>query len=60
LQEDLDIETEWHNIQNIIRKAADESLGKLKIRCKRKYLTISDDKIKEMIQEKKEAYKKMA
>jgi hypothetical protein len=35
--EDTGMETEWSNIQNIINKAACESLGKIKIQCRRKY-----------------------
>jgi hypothetical protein len=40
------VEREWSNIQNIINKAACESLGKIKIQRRRKYLKIWDDEIK--------------
>jgi hypothetical protein len=52
------IEKEWENLQNILKSAAYESLGKLKRQNRRKYLKIWDDQIKQLIEAKKKSYKK--
>jgi len=52
-----DIEKEWTNLQNIIKSAANESLGTVKRRNWRKYLKIWDDQIKQLIETKKKSYK---
>jgi len=40
---EIDIEKEWKNLQNILKSAANESLGTIKRRNRRKYLKIWDD-----------------
>ena len=40
---ETDIEKEWTNLQNIIKSAANESLGTVKRRNRRKYLKIWDN-----------------
>jgi hypothetical protein len=52
------IEKEWKNLQNVIKSAANESLGTIKKRIRRKYLKIWDDQIKQLIETKKTSYKK--
>ena len=47
------IEKEWKNLQNILKAAANESLGTIKRRCGRKYLKIRDDQIKQLIETEK-------
>jgi hypothetical protein len=42
----MDIEKEWRNLQNILKSAANKSLGTIKRRNRRKYLKIWDDQIK--------------
>ena len=42
-----DIEKEWKNLQNIIKSAANERLGTIKKRNRRKYFKIWDDQIKQ-------------
>jgi vacuolar-type H+-ATPase subunit E/Vma4 len=37
------METYNRNIQNVINRAANESLRKIKIKCRRKYLKIMDE-----------------
>ena len=54
---ETDIEKEWKNLQNIIKSAANESLGTIKKRNRRKYLKIWDDQIKQLIETKKTSYK---
>ena len=54
---ETDNEKEWKNLQNIIKSAANESLGTVKRRNRRKYLKLWDDKIKQLIQTKKKSYK---
>jgi hypothetical protein len=44
---ETDIEKEWENLQNILKSAAYESLGKIKRLNGRKYLQIWDDQIKQ-------------
>ena len=53
-----DIEKEWKNLQNILKAAANESLGTIKRRYRRKYLKIWDDQIKYLIETKKKSCKK--
>jgi hypothetical protein len=54
------IEQQWRNLEIILKSAANESLGTMKRRNRRKYLKIWDDQIKQLIQTKKKSYKKMA
>ena len=56
-ENETDIEKEWTNLQNIIKPAANESLGTVKRWNRRKYLKIWDDQIKQLIETKKKAYK---
>jgi hypothetical protein len=44
---ETDIEKKWENLQNILKSAAYESLGKIKRLNGRKYLQIWDDQIKQ-------------
>jgi hypothetical protein len=44
--------------QYIIKSAANESLGAIKKRNRRKYLKICDDQIKQLIETQKKSYKK--
>jgi len=37
-ENEIDIEKEWKNLQNILKPAANESLGTIKRRNRRKYL----------------------
>jgi len=55
--DEIDIEKEWKNLQNILKSAANESLGTRKRRKRRKYLKIWDDQIKQLIETKKKSYK---
>src|SRR5215469_5197208 len=41
-ENEIDIEKEWKTLQNILKSAANESLGKTKRRNRRKYLKIWD------------------
>jgi len=45
-------------LKNIIKSAANESLGTIKKRNRRKYLKIWDDQIKQLTETKKTSYKK--
>jgi len=56
-ENETDIEKEWTNLQNITKSAANESLGTVKKRNRRKYLKIWDDQIKQLIETKKKSYK---
>jgi len=56
-ENEIDIEKEWKNLQNILKSAANESLGTIKGRNRRKYLRIWDDQIKQLIETKKKSYK---
>jgi hypothetical protein len=47
------IEKDWENLQNILKLAAYESLGKIKGQNRRKYLEIWDDQIKQLTEAKK-------
>jgi hypothetical protein len=44
-------------LQNILQSAANESLGKIMRRNRRKYLKIWDDQIKQLIETNKKSYK---
>jgi len=44
-EKDIDIEKEWKNLQNLLKSAANESLGTIKRLNRRKYLKIWDDQI---------------
>jgi hypothetical protein len=57
MENEIDIENEWQNLQNILKSAANESLGTTKRRNRRKYLKIWDDQIKQLIETKKKSYK---
>jgi fructose-specific phosphotransferase system component IIB len=46
------------NLQNILKSAANESLGAIKRRNRKKYLKIWDDQIKELIETKKKIIQK--
>jgi len=56
-ENEIDIENEWKNLQNILKSAANESLGTIKRRNRRKYLKIWDDQIKQLIETKRKSYK---
>ena len=45
------------NLQNILKSSANEILGTIKRRSRRKYLKIWDDQIKQLIETKKKSYK---
>jgi len=45
------------NLQNILKSSANEILGTIKRRSRRKYLKIWDDQIKQLIETKKKTYK---
>jgi len=49
-ENETNIEKEWRNLQNIIKSAANKSLGTIKKRNRRKYLKIWDDQIKQLIE----------
>jgi len=49
VENEIDVEKEWKNLQNILKVAANESLGKMKRRNRRNYLKIWDDQIKKLI-----------
>ena len=49
----VDIEREWKTLQNILKSAANESLGTTKRQNRRKYLKIWDDQVKQLIETKK-------
>jgi hypothetical protein len=49
-ENELDTEKEWKNLQNILKSAANESLGTTKRRNKRNYLKIWDDQTKQLIE----------
>ena len=55
---EIDIEKEWKNLKNILKSAANESLGTIKWRNRRKNLKIWDDQIKQWIEAKKKSFKK--
>jgi len=57
-ENERDTEKERANLQNIIKSVANESLGTIKRRNRRKYLKIWDDQIKQLIERKKKSYKK--
>jgi len=56
-EHEIDIEKEWKNLQSMLKSAANESLGTMKRRNRRKYLKIWDDQIKQLIETKKKSYK---
>ena len=56
-EKEIYIEKEWKNLQNILKSAANKSLGIIKRRIWRKYLKIWDDQIKQLIETKKKSYK---
>ena len=56
-ENETDIEKGWKNLQKILKSAANESLGTMKRRNRRKYLKIWDDQIKQLIETKKKSYK---
>jgi len=53
----MDIEKECRNLQNILKSAANGSLGTMKGRNRKKYLKIWNDQIKQLIETKKKLYK---
>ena len=57
-ENEIDIEKEWKNLQNILKSAANESLGTIKRQNMGNYLKIWDDQIKQLIETKKKSYKK--
>jgi hypothetical protein len=57
MENETDTEKEWQNLQNILKSAANESLGTTKRRNKKKYLKMWDDQIKQLIEIKKKSYK---
>ena len=48
-----DFEKEWKHLQNILKSAANESLGTIKRRSRRKYLKILDGQMKQLIEPRK-------
>lgn len=54
----LNINEEWTNLKNILLQAANEALGKRKKRKNKRHLIIWNDKIKDLIENKKKAYLK--
>jgi thymidylate synthase len=52
-ENETDIKNEWENLQNILKSATYETLGKIKGRNRRKYLHVWNDQIKQLIEEKK-------
>ena len=52
-ENEIDIEMEWETLQNILKSAANESLGTTNRPIRRKYLKIWDDKIHKLIETKK-------
>ena len=52
-ENETDTEKEWKNLQNILKSAANGSLGSIKRWNRRKYLKIWDDQIKQLIETKK-------
>ena len=54
---EIDIEEEWKNLQNVLKSAANGSLGTIERWNKRKYLKIWDDQIKQLIETEKRSYK---
>jgi len=48
-EKNIDVEQEWDNMKNILQKTAEESLGKIKVTHKRRYLKIWDNEIKKVI-----------
>jgi hypothetical protein len=57
MENEIDTEKEWQNLQNTIKSPANESLGTTKRRKRRKYLKIWDDQIEQLIETKKKSYK---
>ena len=57
-ENEIDIRREWKTVQNILKSAANESLGTTKRRNGIKYLKIWDDQIKQIIETKKKSYRK--
>ena len=51
-ENEIDIEREWKTLQNILKSAANESLGTTKRQNGRKYLKIWDDQIKKINRKK--------
>jgi hypothetical protein len=56
-ENEIDVEKEWRNLQNILKSAANESLGTIKRRNRRKNLKMWDEQIKQLIEIKKKLYK---
>jgi len=56
-ENEIDIEKEYRTLQNILKSAANESLGTIKRRNRRKYLKIWDHQIKQLIETKNKSYK---
>jgi len=57
-ENETDIEEEWKNLKNILKSAANDSLGTIKSQNWRKYLKIWDDQIKQLIETKKKIIQK--
>ena len=53
----MDVEKELKNLQNILKSAANKSLGTIKRRNRKKCLKIWDEQIKYLIETKKKSYK---
>jgi hypothetical protein len=56
-EDEMHIAKELKNLQNILKSAANESLGTMKRRNRRKYLKIWARQIKQLIETKKISYK---
>jgi septum formation inhibitor MinC len=53
MENEIDIEKEWQNLQNVLKSAANESLVTTKRRNRRKYLKVWDDQLKQLIETQK-------
>ena len=53
----MNVEKELKNLQNILKSAANKSLGTINRRNRRNYLKIWNDQIKQLIETKKKSYK---
>jgi hypothetical protein len=56
-KENTNVEQEWDNIKNTLRKTTEESLGNVTVTHNRGYLNICNNEIKEINKENKIAYR---
>ena len=52
----LNIDVEWQTLKNTLQQAANEALGKRKKRRHKRRLTLRNEDIKNLIENKKKAY----